>query len=167
MVIWPWVLNFSGRLAVLRLFLLFTLVPLAELVLLMWISRYTTVLGTIAIVLATGFAGAALARHQGWRTWQRLQEELRSGKPPADALLDGVMILIAGALMITPGVLTDAVGFALLFPPVRFLLKGRLRNRLMSQTTVQFHSFGGTGEVQSHDDSRTNVIDAEFTRKSE
>ena len=106
-----------------RLILLFTLVPLAELWLLIYISRYMTIPGTLGIVLFTGFAGAALARHQGWQTWRRLQEELRGGRVPADALLDGLMIFTAGVLMITPGVLTDAVGFALLLPPVRRLLK--------------------------------------------
>lgn len=129
----------------------------------MWISRYTTIAGTIAIILLTGFVGAALAKHQGWRTWQRLQDEMRQGKPPADALLDGVMILVAGALMITPGVLTDFVGFALLFPPARNLLKARLRKRLMANATVQFQSFQTRASAQSGGDE--TIIDAEFTRK--
>jgi UPF0716 protein FxsA len=148
-----------------RLILLFTLVPLAELALLIWIGSHTSVSGTIAIVLVTGFVGAALAKHQGLRTWQRLQDETRSGKPPADALLDGVMILIAGALMITPGVLTDAIGFALLLPPVRGLLKTRLRNRLMAHATMQFRSFHTGGSVDSGGTAGGTVIDAEFIRK--
>jgi UPF0716 protein FxsA len=155
-----------------RLILLFTVVPLAELALLIWIGSLTSVSGTIVIVLVTGFVGAALAKHQGLRTWQRLQVELQSGKPPADALLDGVMILIAGALMITPGVLTDAVGFALLLPPVRGLLKARLRSRLMAQATAQFRSFhtSGTGQgggAEGSGPQSGTVIDAEFTRKND
>ena len=155
-----------------RLILLFTVVPLAELALLIWIGSLTSVSGTIAIVLVTGFGGAALAKHQGWQTWRRLQDGMRSGEPPADALLDGVMILIAGALMITPGVLTDAVGFALLLPPVRGLLKARLRSRLMANAAVQFRSFhsagmgnGGTADISST--PAGTVIDAEFTRKGD
>ena len=151
-----------------RLILLFTVVPLAELALLIWIGSHTSVSGTIAIVLVTGFVGAGLAKHQGLRTWQRLQDGMRSGEPPADTLLDGVMILIAGALMITPGVLTDAVGFALLLPPVRGLLKARLRSRLMAHATAQFRSFhtggvGPGGEAEGSSTPTGTVIDAEFT----
>jgi len=155
-----------------RLILLFTLVPLVELALLIWIGSHTSAMGTIGIVLVTGFVGAALAKHQGLRTWQRMQDELRSGKPPADALLDGVMILIAGALMITPGVLTDAIGFALLLPPIRERLKARLRSRLMAQATVQFSSFhparGGEAVRSEHTGGAgATIIDAEFTRKGD
>ncbi|MBT6494780.1 MAG: FxsA family protein [Planctomycetaceae bacterium] len=155
-----------------RLILLFTVVPLVELALLIWIGSHTSVSGTIAIVLVTGFVGAALAKHQGWQTWRRLQDGMRSGEPPADVLLDGVMILIAGALMVTPGVLTDAVGFALLLPSVRGLLKARLRSRLMAHATAQFRSFhsGGTGQGGGAEGAGTptgTVIDAEFTRKDD
>ena len=150
-----------------RLILLFTLVPLAELWLLITISRYTTIAGTIGIVLVTGFAGAALARYQGWQTWRRLQEELRGGRPPADALLDGLMIFTAGVLMITPGVLTDAVGFALLLPPVRRLLKLRLRRWLTTKTTVQLHTFHTQSAGTTFDDGDKTIIDVEYTRTEE
>ena len=155
-----------------RLILLFTLVPLVELALLIWIGSHTSASATIGIVLVTGFVGAALAKHQGLLTWRRLQDGLQRGEPPADVLLDGVMILIAGALMITPGVLTDAIGFALLLPPVRGLLKTRLRNRLMAQATMQFRSFhpGRGGEaVRSENGGGAGgtIIDAEFTRKDD
>ena len=107
----------------LYLFLLFTLVPLVELWLLVQISDVISFPLTILLVLATGVVGAALARWQGWRTMVRIQDELQAGRMPADAMVDGLLILVAGLLLVTPGVLTDGVGFALLVPPLRTLMK--------------------------------------------
>ena len=150
-----------------RLILLFTLVPLAELWLLISISRYTGIPRTIGIVLVTGFVGASLARYQGWQTWRRLQTELQSGRTPADALLDGLMIFIAGVLMITPGVLTDSVGFALLLPPVRRHLKLRFRKWLTAKATAQLHTFHSQSAGATFEDENNTVIDVEYTRTEE
>jgi UPF0716 protein FxsA len=105
------------------LLLLFTIIPLVELALLIWIGDQTAWWAPVLMVIVTGVAGAALARWQGWRAIARIQEETRQGRLPADALVDGVMILAAGLLLITPGVLTDVVGFALLTPPLRRAMK--------------------------------------------
>jgi len=107
----------------LYLFLLFTLVPLVELWLLFRIAQETSFLFTLALVLTTGIVGASLARWQGWRTMARIQGELNANRMPADAMVDGLLILVAGLLLVTPGVMTDAVGFALLVPPLRTLVK--------------------------------------------
>ena len=113
-----------------RLLLLFTLVPLAELYLLFQITAWwDSPQYTFALIIITGVVGASLARWQGARTWFRLQQDLAAGRVPADALMDGVMIFVAGALLLTPGILTDVVGFGLLLPPIRALLKIRLRKR--------------------------------------
>jgi len=120
----------------LRLLLLFTVVPLVELALLVWIGRQTSLWFTLGLVVATGLAGAWLARYQGFRCWRRVQQDLVAGALPADALVDGLMILLAGALLITPGVLTDLLGFALLLPPFRRLLRGYLKRRLVARFFV-------------------------------
>ena len=112
------------------LFLLFTAVPLVELWLLVWIGSQTSVLTAISVVILTGIVGAALARWQGLRAIQRVQDQLRQGIMPAEAMTDGLMIFVAGLLLVTPGILTDAVGLALLLPPVRILLR-RLLQRWM------------------------------------
>lgn len=101
------------------LFLLFTLMPLIELWLLFKLSGLFGFWTTVAVVLLTGMVGAALARWQGWLTLFRIQTDLRAGKMPAKAMGDGVLILVAGVLLITPGVITDIVGLSLLLPPVR------------------------------------------------
>ena len=113
----------------LRLLLLFTLVPLVELVLLFIVADYTSWQFTLALVLVTGVVGAALARHQGVRCWRRVHEEIAAGRLPGDPLVDALMILVAGALLVTPGVLTDLVGFALLAPLFRRLVKNWLKRR--------------------------------------
>ncbi len=113
-----------------RLFLLFALLPVIELALLVQIGSRIGVTPTVAIVLATGAAGAFLARAQGTRALRRLQEALRSGSFPGDEIFDGVLILGGGLLLLTPGLLTDAVGFAALIPGTRRLLKGFLERQV-------------------------------------
>lgn len=100
----------------LRLLALFTLVPLVELFLLIEIGRRIGVLATIGLVLGTGVLGAYLARREGLKTLQRVQLEWREGRVPTQALTDGILILIAGAVLLTPGLLTDLAGFFLLAP---------------------------------------------------
>ena len=105
------------------LFLLFTVVPLVELSILIWIGGQTAWWVPIVMVIGTGIAGAALARWQGWQVLQRIREEARAGRVPASALIDGFLILVAGILLVTPGVLSDLVGVALLIPPLRSIVK--------------------------------------------
>lgn len=106
-----------------RLFLLFTVVPLAELALLVWLGGQTEWWVPILIILADAVLGASLIRWQGWRAITRIQDDLRAGRMPTDAVIDGVLVLAGGLLLITPGMLTDVAGFALLIPPVRALVK--------------------------------------------
>ena len=107
----------------LYLFLLFTLLPIVELSILVWIGSETVWWLPILLVIATGIAGAALARWQGWQVLQRIREDARAGRIPASALIDGFLILLAGVLLVTPGVITDIAGIALLIPPIRALVK--------------------------------------------
>jgi UPF0716 protein FxsA len=120
----------------LRLLLLFTTIPLAELALLLWIGGRIGLMPTVALILATGALGAALARHQGLATWGRFQEALAAGRLPGRELLEGLLILVAGALLLTPGVLTDAAGFLLLVPPARRWIVGRAELRLRGRIAV-------------------------------
>ncbi len=112
-----------------RLVLLFTLVPALELVLLIEIGRLVGTFATVGLVLATGVLGAALARSQGLRVLGEVQREFGLGRLPAGSLVDGLLILIAGALLVTPGVLTDVVGLACLTPFFRKQVRRQLRKR--------------------------------------
>ena len=127
-----------------KLLLLFTVVPLLELYILLKVADTTSAGFTFALVLVTGLVGATLARWQGFSWRRRLQQDLTSGQLPADSLLDGLLIFIAGALLITPGILTDAAGFSLLIPPLRALAKRAIKRRFMRNFTP------GTGTARQH-----------------
>lgn len=118
-------MNLLGRLA-----LLFVLVPIVELVLLIELGQVVGLMPTLALVLFTGVTGAWLARAEGLRVYFKFQKELVSGRLPGQAILDGVSVLVGGALLLTPGVVTDLVGFSLLFPPTRRWMQRRARARL-------------------------------------
>jgi len=111
---------------VLKLLLLFILVPLVELSLLIEIGRLIGTLNTLTIVVCTGILGAFLARHEGLGVLYQIRTELASGRLPASQIVDGVIILLAGAVLITPGVLTDALGFLCLIPASRNVIKKML-----------------------------------------
>jgi len=107
----------------LRLLLLFTVVPLVELYLLITIGGVIGVAATIAIVLGTGILGAWLARWQGLAVLRRINEEMAAGRLPTDALIDGLLVLVAAAVLLTPGLLTDTAGFVLLVPAGRAVVR--------------------------------------------
>lgn len=110
-----------------RLALLFVVVPLIELALLIQVGQMVGLVPTVLLVLGTGIAGAALARREGMRTLANIQQSLAGGELPGNALLEGAAILFGGALLLTPGILTDVVGFSLLAPPTRRWFARRLR----------------------------------------
>ena len=119
-----------------QLLLLFTLVPLIELVLLIKLGELTGVWTTIGIVILTGIIGASLARREGIKTWRRLEKSMREGISPGDDLIDALLILIAGAVLITPGLLTDLFGFGLLIPPIRKWVRNRLSRHFHSRIMI-------------------------------
>lgn len=128
----------------LRLALLFTAVPVVELYILIRIGTVIGAFPTIAIVILTGVVGAALARQQGFRVWLDIQARMEQGIFPADELIDGLLLVVAGAVLITPGVLTDILGFTILFPvtrrPIREWVKSRL-SRMMDSGTIHYREF--------------------------
>ncbi|MCH9652261.1 MAG: FxsA family protein [Planctomycetes bacterium] len=165
----------------LRLFLLFTIIPLAELWLLLWFSSLTSPTVTFGLVVVTGILGAWLARKQGSQAWKKIQQHMVQGQPPTGVVLDGLMILIAGAFLITPGIMTDMVGFAFLIPAFREIMKVRigewLKKRALMQVQTQVNSFQAGAGFQSGDTGfedltqprpsvkPEDIIDVEFVRK--
>jgi UPF0716 protein FxsA len=113
-----------------RLFLLFALIPVIELALLVEVGGRIGEAPTIAVVLGTGAAGAWLARSQGLRALQRLQEAVRTAQFPGEEIFDGILILAGGLLLLTPGFLTDILGFCALVPGSRYLLKALVKSRV-------------------------------------
>ncbi len=99
-----------------RLLLLLVVTPIVELYLLVQLGGYVGWPFTILLTVVTGVVGSTLAKRQGWATFHRIQKETAGGRMPTDALIDAFMILAAGLLLMTPGVLTDFFGFSLLIP---------------------------------------------------
>jgi len=112
-----------------RLLLLFVLVPLVELYLLLKLGALIGAGPTVAIVILTGILGGALARMQGFAVLRKIRQDLNAGILPTDALVDGLFILAGGLLLLTPGLITDVVGFLALLPPTRKTLKEWTKRR--------------------------------------
>ena len=128
-----------------RLLALFVLVPAIELYLLIKLGTLIGAFETFALIVVTGLVGSYLAKSQGLSVWNRLQSKLNSGSVPGQELIDGVIILISGALLITPGVLTDIAGLLGLIPASRALIRRFLKARFatgMMGGNVRFRSFG-------------------------
>ncbi len=113
-----------------KLFLIFALVPVAELSVLIYVGSRIGTLNTIAIILFTAVVGAYMVRLEGLGVLYRIQTDLAKGVFPAEELVNGAMILVAGALLLTPGFFTDIAGFLMVFPATREFLKPALKKYL-------------------------------------
>ena len=137
-----------------RLALLFVIVPLLELALLIQMGRMVGFWPTIAVVVFTGVTGAWLARAEGIRTIWKLRDDLANGRVPGQAIMDGMAVLAGGALLLTPGILTDVIGFGLLLPPTRHAIQQRIMARLersIQEGAVQVRVAGGELWTRSPD----------------
>jgi len=134
-----------------KLVLTLTLVPLAELYVLLKLSEATGFPFTVAIILGTGVLGAVVARLEGLRVLANINAELARGRIPGDGLMDGAMVLVAAALLVTPGLLTDTVGFLLLLPQSRRLGREWMKRwlkRKMEEGQVTFYRRMGFGPIR-------------------
>jgi UPF0716 protein FxsA len=143
------------------LFLLFTVVPFVELALLFWLGGQTAWWVPVLLILGTGALGAILWRAQSWKALRRIQGDMSAGRMPTDTLVDGLMIFLAGAFLITPGMITDAIGFALLIPPARAAMKRLAKAWFLRHVEVKTASFRAaysteSGSPPAHD----QIIDA-------
>ncbi|AAR34135.1 FxsA family protein [Geobacter sulfurreducens] len=107
----------------LRLFLIFSVVPIIELYLLIRVGKLIGALPTVALLLVVSLAGAWLVRSQGFVILRRIQDELAMGRLPAAGLLDGALVLLGGLLLLTPGFFSDVVGLFFIIPPTRAVIK--------------------------------------------
>jgi UPF0716 protein FxsA len=112
------------------LFVVLLLVPLAELWVILQASARLGVVPTLALLLLVSVAGALLLKQQGSAAWRRVGDALRRGRMPGSEVVDGALILLGGALLLTPGFITDAVGLLLLVPPTRAATKGLARRAM-------------------------------------
>lgn len=149
------------------LFLLFIVVPIIEMVLLIKVGQWLGVVPTIALVLLTAMIGVHLLRQQGLSTLLRANEKIAAGGLPAEEMLEGLVLAIGGALLLTPGFFTDALGFCCLLP---FTRRAMIRKLLQKGVFVASQS---PGFYQAHYHSEHfrsggdgDIIDAEFSRET-
>lgn len=144
-----------GNLELIRLALLFVGLPMLELAILIEAGRRIGTLSTIAIIVVTGVLGAYLARRQGLGVMRQLQSELSQGRVPVDQLADGALILVAAAVLVTPGILTDLFGFLCLMPVTRNAIRRFLWGRF--QRAVRRGSVTVFVDVQEREDPSPDV----------
>ena len=150
----------------LLILLIFILVPIAEIAIFIWVGEQIGIAATIAIVIVTAILGTALLRRQGLSAAYRVQEALDRGEVPIDPVVDGVCLLLAGAFLLTPGLLTDAVGFLLFIPEVRRHLARAAVKALIRRGNVRVYTSGGSNPNPRPPGGGAGgeVIDGEFER---
>ena len=139
------------------LFLVFVGVPAAEIALFIAVGGEIGVWSTIALVILTAIAGSALIRRQGLRTLVRAQQTLARSALPIEEAFDGICLVAAGALLLTPGFLTDGLGLLLLVPPLRAVIRRPILRRLLRGVAV-----GGAGRSPPPPQGDGPIIDGDF-----
>ncbi|WP_035571548.1 FxsA family protein [Halonatronum saccharophilum] len=152
-----------------KLLLLFTAVPIIELIILMWLSAHIGIFETVTLIFITGVVGVTLAKAQGFITITKIKLSLARAKLPSDSLIDGLLILIGGAFLLTPGLLTDVSGFSLIIPVSRGFFRKVLKNKFKGkiiQGGSKFYYYGGGDTKQGGEgddwEDLSESIDVEF-----
>ena len=147
------------------LLILFIAVPIAEIAIFIQAGESFGLWPTLGLVILTAILGTTLLRYQGLRALHRVRESLNHGEMPIGEVFTGLCLLVAGALLLTPGFLTDGVGFALFIPGIRQAIGSGLANLLMSRGAV--HVSNGHHSGTPYNGPNNQVIDAEFTEMRE
>jgi UPF0716 protein FxsA len=134
------------------LVLVFIVVPIAELYVLIQVGQEIGALNTIGLLVVISIVGAWLAKREGLGVWRRIKQQADAGKVPGVELVDAFLILLAGMLLLTPGLITDVLGLFLLFPPTRALVRRIVRRQFTSRFEV-------LGELKRHSQPRPPDID--------
>lgn len=143
--------------------ILFVLVPLCEVLVFMKVSGYIGLGTALLMALTTAVLGGLIVKYQGIHTLMTAQETMRRGGMPAKELFDGLCIVAAGATLITPGFITDAIGFALLIPMFRNLLRNKLSQSAKFSSSSFNAEYTEFHDTKSHHNPRDpDVIDVEF-----
>ena len=146
-----------------KLLMLFILVPATELVLLIEVGSRIGTVNTVLIIVATGVLGVSLASRQGLGVLRQIQAETAVGRMPGGAIVDGLLILIAGIVLMTPGLLTDIAGFLCLIPATRRAIKFAIRRRLAA--AVREGSTRVVVDVRAHPAGNSTADRDQFPRR--
>ena len=131
------------------LFILFIVMPFVEIALLIKLGHLLGFWRTIGIVVMTAIVGAYVLQAQGMATMQRVSQSMSSGEPPIKPVVDGFFMVISGAFLLTPGIVTDAIGLLLLVPPMRHAIARWGFGRIVKSGKFSVHTFGAAGGTDS------------------
>lgn len=146
------------------LFLLFAVIPVAEIALLIHVGGNIGGWNTVALVLVTAAVGAFLVKREGLATLQAAQAKMQQQQMPGQEMVEGACLLVAGVLLVTPGFMTDIVGFLLVIPPTRkALAKAASQKMKVNIVTPQSHAgFQQTSQHNSPGSQQGNTFEGEF-----
>jgi UPF0716 protein FxsA len=147
----------------LLLIVLFIVVPIAELAVLIQVGQAIGVWWTIALLVADAILGSMLARSQGRAVWRRFNEALQAGRAPAREVMDGALVLFGGALLLTPGFLSDILGIVLLLPPTRALVRAILVRRFAGRMVASMTAGPGVRGPDARQPRGRQAYDVEGT----
>ncbi len=157
-----------------RLFFLFTAVSLLEIFVLVKVGSFLGAWATISLVIITALVGSALVRSQGLQLLQQLQQRMAKGEMPGQQLIEGIMLIVTGVLLVTPGFVTDLCGLLLLQPAIRGkIAKVLIANVKLSPHATMSGSFSQSSANSPFSQSFTSnkvdsdVIEGEFERKDD
>ena len=148
------------------LLIAFLTIPILEIYLLFQVGGIIGAGWTILIVIGTAILGASLLRQQGLATWTRLNQSIAQGQLPPSVLVEGILLLLSGAFLLTPGFFTDGIGFLFLMPPLRKLIAHYLLRRSLFMASSMHSSYSsrpGTGTRTQEN----NVIEGEYEERSD
>ena len=145
----------------LLLIVLFIVVPIAELAVIIQVGSMIGVWWTIALLIADSVLGAMLMRSQGRAAWRRFNDAVRSARVPAREVADGVLVIFGGALLLTPGFLSDILGALFLLPPTRALIRKVFLRRAMSRITVTMAGAAMPPRGSRSDDVEGTAVDVD------
>jgi UPF0716 protein FxsA len=145
----------------LLLIALFILVPIAELAVIIQVGQAIGVWWTIAILIADSVLGSLLMRSQGRAAWRRFNETLGAARVPAREVADGVLVIFGGALLLTPGFLSDIVGLLFLLPPTRALIRRVFLRQAMKRITVTMVGTRAPRNGRRSDDVEGSAVDVD------
>lgn len=152
------------------LFIAFLVIPVIEIYTLVKVGGIIGAGWTIFIVIGTAVLGAGLLRQQGLATWTRLNQSMAQGQLPPTILVEGIILLLSGAFLLTPGFVTDAIGFLFLMPPVRKLIAESLLRRGMFRASGMSAMYSSRSSTQTRSNSQSqqhNVIEGEYESKDD
>ena len=145
----------------------FLAIPVIEIYLLIQVGSVIGAGWTIFIVIGTAILGASLLRQQGLETWSRLTQSIAQGQLPPTMLVEGILLLLSGAFLLTPGFFTDSIGFLFLIPPVRKALAGYLLSKgLFMAAGMHSSAYSSTSSSRSHS-TEYNVIEGEYEERKD